>query len=78
MRAFTEEQLTAYDGLDRSPAYVAYRGDVYDVSESFLWQKGRHLATHFAGRDLTQALEDAPHGAELLARFPIVGKLSYD
>ena len=75
MRVFTEEQLAEYDGLDGSPAHVGYDGKVYDVSGSFLWQKGKHLATHLAGRDLTQSLADAPHGPDLLARFPVVGVL---
>jgi len=28
-----------------------------------------------AGEDLTKYLEDAPHGEELLERFPVVGEL---
>ena len=75
MRVFSEEQLAEYDGLDGSPAYVAYDGKVYDVFGSFLWQRGKHQVTHFAGCNLTHALEDAPHGPDLLARFPIVGVL---
>ena len=50
-------------------------GKVYDVSSSFLWQKGRHGARHGAGVDLTTALEGAPHGVDLLERFPVIGVL---
>jgi predicted heme/steroid binding protein len=67
--------LAKYDGSN-GIAYVAYRGKVYDVSQSFLWQKGRHQVVHRAGCDLTKALENAPHGPELLARFPVVGELT--
>jgi len=33
---------------------------------------------HTAGADLTDSLARAPHGAELLQRFPIVGELVED
>ncbi|HHS97467.1 MAG TPA: cytochrome B5 [Chloroflexi bacterium] len=75
MRRFTLEDLARYDGKDGQPAYIAYGGRVYDVSESFLWQGGRHQVLHDAGTDLTAALDQAPHGEDLLERFPIVGLL---
>lgn len=30
---------------------------------------------HHAGCDLTEALKDAPHGPNMLDKFPIVGEL---
>ncbi|HIH70844.1 MAG TPA: cytochrome B5, partial [Methanothermobacter thermautotrophicus] len=42
---------------------------------SFLWRDGRHQAGHSAGSDLTEDIKKAPHGAELLERFPVVGVL---
>lgn len=75
MRIFTEEELKKYDGRD-GLAYIAYRGKVYDVSASYHWRKGIHHATHRAGCDLTEALEQAPHGIDLLEKFPIVGRLA--
>ena len=42
---------------------------------SFQWQKGIHQIQHLAVTDLTEALKDAPHGAGLLNKFPVVGKL---
>jgi predicted heme/steroid binding protein len=74
VRVFTKEELKKYDGSD-GIAYVAYEGKVYDVSRSFHWKKGVHQVTHYAGRDLTDALKEAPHGVELLHKFPIVGEL---
>lgn len=71
---FTREELKQYNGIDK-PAYVAYKGKVYDVSGSFHWRKGKHQVIHLAGSDLTEALEQAPHGSELLDKFPIVGIL---
>ena len=75
MRRFTAEELASYDGRDGRPAYVAWAGKVYDVSESFLWKSGRHQAMHDAGLDLTRALGGAPHGSDLLVRWPQVGVL---
>ena len=74
MRVFTREELSKYDGSD-GIAYIAYGGKVYDVSQSFLWRMGVHQVRHRAGSDLTEALEEAPHGPDLLDKFPMVGEL---
>jgi predicted heme/steroid binding protein len=34
---------------------------------------GRHQALHEAGRDLTDVLDEAPHGPDLLERVPATG-----
>ncbi|MBN2325045.1 MAG: cytochrome B5 [Spirochaetes bacterium] len=73
MRRFTSEELERYNGKNGRPAYIVYRGLVYDVSESFLWQGGTHQVLHQAGRDLTEELETAPHGPDLLDRCPVIG-----
>lgn len=75
MRRFTLQTLREYDGLGGVPAYIAYRGQVYDVTGSFLWQGGRHQALHAAGHDLTGDLETAPHSEEMLLRCPKIGFL---
>jgi predicted heme/steroid binding protein len=74
-RRFTAQELARYDGRHDVPAYVACAGVVYDVSESFLWRRGRHQAEHQAGADLTAALAGAPHGDDLLSACPVVGRL---
>ena len=74
MRTFTREELKEYDGVS-NPAYCAYEGNVYDVSQSFHWKKGVHQVVHHAGYDLTDALEGAPHGSNMLGKFPVVGKI---
>jgi predicted heme/steroid binding protein len=78
MKSFNKEELARYNGKDGAPAYVAYQGKVYDVSGSFLWQNGRHQVLHNAGEDLTDSLEQAPHGVEMLERFPVIGILHAD
>jgi predicted heme/steroid binding protein len=75
MKEFTEEELVRYNGKNGNPAYVAYDGKVYDVSASFLWKDGAHQVFHRAGVDLTDALEQAPHGGEVIEKFPVVGIL---
>ncbi|MCL4489066.1 MAG: cytochrome B5 [Chloroflexi bacterium] len=75
MRRFTKEELAQYDGRNGARALIACQGVVYDVTTSFLWQKGRHQVLHYAGADLTDELKQAPHDAELLKRFPVVGIL---
>ncbi len=78
MRKFNKKELAKYDGKNSAPAYVAYNGKVYDVSSSFLWKNGNHQVFHTAGQDLTANLEQAPHGATLLEKFPVVGVLRED
>ncbi|MDI6783951.1 MAG: cytochrome b5 domain-containing protein [bacterium] len=76
MRNFTKEELAQYHGKNGAPAYIAFKNKIYDVSESFLWKQGRHQVLHNAGEDLSDSLEKAPHSAELIEKFPIVGTLS--
>ncbi len=78
MRKFTKEELAHCDGKVGRQAYVACGGKVYDVSDSLLWKDGDHQASHTAGQDLTDALEEAPHNSELLEEFPAVGILQED
>ena len=75
MKEFTEEELAQYNGKNGNPVYVVYKGKVYDVSASFLWKDGIHQVLHRAGVDLTDALEQAPHGGDVLEKFPVVGVL---
>ncbi len=75
MQRFTREELAQYRGENGGPAYIAFEGKVYDVSHSFLWQRGRHQVRHRAGFDHSDGLGEAPHGPELLDRLPIVGFL---
>lgn len=74
---FTEEELAEYNGKDGAPAYIAYKGKFYDVTNSFLGRNGRHWVLHTAGKDFTDSLDQAPHGEDLWDRVPIVGILSY-
>jgi predicted heme/steroid binding protein/CheY-like chemotaxis protein/uncharacterized membrane protein len=72
---FTMAELARYDGKEGRAAYIAFRGKVYDATNSRLWRDGRHGAAHVAGVDLTEALANAPHAEEVFPRLPIVGDL---
>jgi predicted heme/steroid binding protein len=78
MRIFSRAELARYNGKEGAPAYIAYKGKVYDASDSFQWKNGRHQVVHNAGEDLTEALEQAPHGVEMLERLPVIGILRED
>lgn len=67
-------QLALRNGADKPEIWVAYRGTIYDVSESRLWRNGKHYE-HWAGQDLTEELRLAPHTERVFERFPVVGRL---
>jgi len=75
MKKFTLAELAEYDGNGGRPVYVAYKGKVYDLSDSDLWEDGDHQGMHEAGRDMTDDIESAPHDPDELLRFPVVGEL---
>ena len=74
-RQFTVADLAGCDGKEGRAAYLAFKGKVYDATNSRLWRGGKHGAAHLAGTDLTEALAKAPHSEEVFARLPVVGDL---
>ena len=73
-RTFTPKELSLYNGTNGRPAYVAVEGKVYDVSKSRFWENGHH-EIHHAGLDLTDELQRAPHGKEVLRNMAEAGVL---
>ena len=63
-----------FNGSDKPEIYVAYKGLVYDVSESRLWKNGKHYE-HWSGQDLTEELKDAPHAEWVFDRFDPIAVL---
>jgi len=74
VKEFTKNQLALRNGRDREEVWCAYRGIIYDVTISRLWQFGTHYQ-HWAGQDLTKELQDAPHGDSVFDKFKAVGRL---
>ena len=72
--SFTKAQLALRNGQDKPEIWVAYKGKIYDVSASRLWFKGKHYE-HWAGQDLTDEIEDAPHTEKVFDKFKVIGHL---
>jgi len=72
---FTLEELNSFDGRNGKPAYVGYKGKVYDVTDSSQWLDGDHLG-HSAGQDLTEEMEIAPHADDVMTKMKVVGVLA--
>ncbi len=74
LTVYTKNQLALRNGQDKPEIWVAYKGVIYDISESRLWKNGKHYE-HWAGQDLTDELKDAPHSAVVFERFKVIGRL---
>lgn len=72
---FSREELKKHNGKGDKPAYIAYKGRVYDVTGSKFWRRGLHMNRHLAGEDLTRMLSAAPHKEEVFKRVKEVGEL---
>jgi predicted heme/steroid binding protein len=75
MTKITKQQLKENNGQNGKPAWVAVEGKVYDVSESSFWMDGSHMGMHEAGKDLTEDLSMAPHGADNMEKVKYIGDL---
>ena len=74
-KKITKSELSKFNGKNGNPAYVGYKGKVYDVTESSQWSEGDHLG-HEAGMDLTESMEIAPHADDVIGRFKVIGILT--
>ena len=74
MKVYTKAQLSLRNGQDKDEIWVAFKGEIYDVTMSKMWRNGKHYE-HWAGQDLTPEMEDAPHADEVFAKFEKIGKL---
>lgn len=71
---YTKTQLALRNGSDKPEIWIAYKGKIYDVTNSRLWRNGKHYE-HWAGQDLTAELKDAPHTEWVFDKFEVIGQL---
>jgi len=71
---FTKSQLALRNGQEREEIWCAFKGNIYDLTDSRKWRSGRHYE-HWAGQDLTEELNKAPHTSHVFDRFKIIGVL---
>ncbi|UCF31431.1 MAG: cytochrome B5 [bacterium] len=72
MKTFTREELAKFDGLEGRKPYVAYLGKVYDMTGMAESEHGDHFGHPF-GLDLTDEMDEAPHGDNVIFEYPVVG-----
>ncbi len=75
-RKFTLSELSKFDGKEGRPAYVAYNGKVFEVTDAYLWIDGNHMGEHDAGKDLTEGMAVSPHGDRVVENMKVVGVLA--
>jgi 2-oxoglutarate ferredoxin oxidoreductase subunit beta len=75
LKHYTIEELSHVDGSEGRPIFIGYKGKIYDLSSSPLFQGEKRMRCHIAGKNLTKDMEAAPHGEDLVLKFPVVGRL---
>lgn len=70
-----KDDFQQFNGKDGTPAYIACKSHIYNVSTNKHWKNGNHMNRHMAGEDLTDAFYGAPHGEDVLERLEKVGML---
>lgn len=74
MKIYTKEELSLRNGQSLPEIWIAYKGKIYDVTNSTLFKGGKHFKLS-TGIDLTNQIDNAPHTDELLNDFTVVGFL---
>ena len=77
-RSFTVQELARYDGKEGNECLVAVDGDVYLIEGFALWRMGEHTPSGGRARcglDLTEVIDESPHGRSKLQLLKKVGTL---
>lgn len=74
-KVFTLADLKKYNGQNGNSAYIAIDGIVYDVTNARGWAGGMHKMGITAGSDLSNVIDQSPHGRSVLDGLTIVGSL---
>lgn len=74
----SKQELAAANGKDGNICLVAVDGTVYEISGFALWAAGQHTPSNgeaYCGADMTESLENSPHGRSKLELLRIAGYL---
>ena len=71
----TLDELEKYNGKNGNPAYLVFKGVIYDVSDSTWFTDGEHMGNHYCGKDLTEEISQAPHDEDVFSDIKKIGKL---
>lgn len=74
MKKYSKHQLALRNGQDLEEVWCAYKGIIYDLTDSNRWVNGKHYE-HWSGQDLTEELREAPHQDWVFNKFRKVGYL---
>lgn len=73
VRIFSPAELKAFDGSDpRKPIYLAFEGNVYDVTRGRTYYQPGGRYHELAGTDATRLLHIAG-GAIIRKKYPVIG-----
>jgi predicted heme/steroid binding protein len=75
----TRESLARHDGVNGHQCYVAIDGTVYLIEGFPLWASGTHEPSGGrarCGQDLSNVIDQAPHGRSKLSLLTVVGRLA--
>lgn len=75
-KVWTYESLSAYNGKNGQPAYIAVDGIIYDVSALGSWSTGTHHGVT-AGQDVTTQFASSPHSRSILQQAVIIGQIGF-
>ncbi|MBN1290236.1 MAG: hypothetical protein JXB48_00220 [Candidatus Latescibacteria bacterium] len=70
MKISTQEELSLFDGKNNNPPKSHIKERCSICPSVFLWRNAKHQFMHFADRDMTDDLENVPHGDDLLDKIP--------
>ena len=70
MKEYTLEELAEYNGKN-GKMYIAYQGQVYDVSNSYLWEDGSIRDFMMQARILPKTWMRHPMGLKRLKTIPL-------
>ncbi|MDQ5913573.1 MAG: hypothetical protein QG623_192, partial [Patescibacteria group bacterium] len=78
VKTISRANLASANGLKGNKCYIAINSVVYDASNNSEWSNGEHTPSRGqakCGEDLAEVIKQSPHGAGVLDKLPVVGKL---